>query len=499
MSLHKVRRSRTFLALLAVALFAPTLHGQDRVDIFTGYSWIHPGYDTLVPNAQENVAKGFTLSGTYFFNRNFGLTLDSGNHFGCCCPQIFTLQAGPTFRLPSDHATPFVHVLAGLHRMDLLAPFGDENRFGLIVGGGLDVPLIHHLSIRLVQVDYEFARHSYSSGLLQPELNGIRLSTGLLWQFGSVAPPLVASAACSAQPSEVFAGEPVTATANGSNFNHKRTIVYNWSGDGTKASGKEASAQVDTTGLAPGSYHVQANLNDGSKRGTASCIAAYAVKQSSPPTISCSPNPGTVLPGGSSTISSNASSPDNRRLVYSYSATSGAISGSDSSATLSAANAPGQITITCNVADDRNPALTAFATTTVAVEAPPPPPPPPAEASMLNRIDFKRNSPRVDNTAKAILDDVALRLQRDPDAKAVLVGEAESSERDTTGLAAQRALNTKTYLVTEKGVDASRLETRGGSAAVQQAQIWLVPPSATFNPQGTQIADESTTRFRNRK
>src|SRR6185312_13241039 len=143
--------------------------------------------------------------------------------------------------------------------------------------------------------------------------------------------------------------------------------------------------------------------------------------------------------------------PDNRRLNYSYSASAGSISGGDSSTTLNAGNAgPGQITVTCNVADDRNPPLNASATTMVNVVAPPPQAPPaPAtpEASKLNQIDFKKNSPRVDNAAKAILDEIALRLQRDADAKAVLVGNADPAEHNARQLAAQRALNAKAYLV----------------------------------------------------
>jgi OmpA family len=123
------------------------------------------------------------------------------------------------------------------------------------------------------------------------------------------------------------------------------------------------------------------------------------------------------------------------------------------------------------------------------VEAPPPPPPPPAapEASKLNEIAFKRNSPRVDNAAKAILDEVALRLQRDADAKAVLVGNADPKETGAKKLAAQRAVNAKAYLVAEKGIDASRIEARTGSGTAMNTEIWLVPAGATFNGQGTEV------------
>jgi hypothetical protein len=81
---------------------------------------------------------------------------------------------------------------------------------------------------------------------------------------------------------------------------------------------------------------------------------------------------------------------------------------------------------------------------------------------------------------------VALRLQRDPDSTAVLVGESDKFERDARSLAAQRSLNTKAYLVTEKGIDARRIETRSGNAGGRTTQIWLLPQGATFNAQGTE-------------
>jgi OmpA family protein len=90
-------------------------------------------------------------------------------------------------------------------------------------------------------------------------------------------------------------------------------------------------------------------------------------------------------------------------------------------------------------------------------------------------------------------------LQRDSDAKAVIVGEADASEKDPSRLSSQRAFNAKAYLVNEKGVDASRIETRTGNDGTQQAQIWLVPAGATFNEQGTQIAEQPAPRPRKRK
>ncbi len=63
----------------------------------------------------------------------------------------------------------------------------------------------------------------------------------------------------------------------------------------------------------------------------------------------------------------------------------------------------------------------------------------------------------MDNEGKACLDDLALNLQRSTDAKLYVVGNAASGEKNGPKLAAERAVNTKDYLVKEKGIDASRI------------------------------------------
>ena len=531
MSSQSKRHYGRIFAMLAAALvflctFTTLAAAQDQPvqkwEIYAGYSFFYPNTTlhvqlpgALVPlsSAVESNPWGIGASGTYNFNRWLGLTIDGSNHWGSGELTVFkriddmrfdNISIGPKFTYRAGRFAPFVEVLAGDHRF-VSEVYHSVDKLGVMVGGGIDVDLSRHFAWRVVRVDYAYSNYQFgpAATTARTELRGLRGQTGLVYKFGGGPPPVPATAACTAQPTEVFAGEPVTVTATGSNFNPKRTVKYNWSGSPAKISGSNQSAQVDTVGWQPGTYIATANLSDGSKHGVASCNASFTVREPRPPVISCSPNPGTVPPGGSSTITSVASSPDNRRLTYSYAATTGTISGSDSSTTLSTGNAPtGSITVTCNVADDRNPALTASSTTMVNVAAPPaqaPPPPAAPEASKLNQIDFKKNSPRVDNAAKAILDEVALRLQRDSDAHAVLIGEADPSEHNPAQLAAQRAFNTKAYLVNEKGIDASRLETRTGSEGTQQTQIWLVPAGATFDAQGTQVAEQPGPRARKRK
>ena len=90
-------------------------------------------------------------------------------------------------------------------------------------------------------------RYGPSASTPTTVLTGVRPQSGMVFMFGGGAPSVAPSAACAVQPTEIFAGEPVTATASGSNFNPKRTVKYAWSGTGVKVSGSSASIPIDTT------------------------------------------------------------------------------------------------------------------------------------------------------------------------------------------------------------------------------------------------------------
>ena len=108
----------------------------------------------------------------------------------------------------------------------------------------------------------------------------------------------------------------------------------------------------------------------------------------------------------------------------------------------------------------------------------------------------------MDNTCKAILDDVALRMQREPDAKLVIVGQADPDEKEATRLAAERAINSKSYLTggeAKQAIDPSRIEVRTGTGGGRRAEYYVVPAGATFSETGTTVVDESAVKVRTDK
>ena len=64
-------------------------------------------------------------------------------------------------------------------------------------------------------------------------------------------------------------------------------------------------------------------------------------------------------------------------------------------------------------------------------------------------------------------DDVALRLKNEPNSKLVIVGFADPKEPKAAKLAETRAELAKKYLG-EKGIDASRISTRAGTASTEK-------------------------------
>jgi len=515
MSLRNEVNSRRVLLLavlvgaVAICVMA-TAQAQDnpqpKAEIFGGYAFLHPGVNVNGTSANlENVPAGWGAAATFNFVRHLGVTADFGGHYrtfntgdpfvGGTNIHLGTIMFGPHVEFRTAHFTPFAEGLFGLHRVaPQNAGVSADNAFGEAVGGGLDAHISRHLDLRLAQVDYIHSKHTFDSDNFS--FNSIRYRAGVNILLGVAPPGPPPGASCGVEPTEVYAGQPISATARAMNFNPKRTLSYSWTGSGGKISGKDATTSVDTTGMSPGSYTVGATITDG-KKGQASCQSSFTIKErpKNPPRISCSASPATVQAGTPSTITCNCSSPDNApdypvtTSISNWSATGGRISGTGNTATLDTTGASaGPITATASCTDSRG--LSSRATASVNVEVPPPPP----QASKLNEITFKRNSARVDNTAKAILDDVALRLQRDADARAVIVGFADPKELKPTTLAAQRAANAKEYLSKEKGIDPGRIETRTGSGGGMKAEIWIVPAGASFNEPGTQVVTVPPTK-----
>jgi len=510
------------------AMKAPADNSASKWDIFLGYS-------ALIPNARINgygyqsIDYGAIGSVSRFFNKNVGVQFEGDEHV--LLPEsnpydesvsqpgddFAGASAGLIFRFPKGNITPFVHALIGVEQA---GSWAQADAWGPVVtlGGGLDAetPLFNHrLAIRLFQGDYQYLHENFpdnEGGSVSFNPQG-RISAGLVLHVGTIAPPPPVTLACSVSPTSVFPGDPVAVTATAGSLDPKLNAIYSWSGAGVTGSG--TSASVATAALAPGAYTVKAEVKEGrpGKEGlkpgqTADCSASFTVKAFEPPTLSCVASPSTINPGDKSTVTSTGVSPQNRPLTYSFSVApgTGSISGSGATAIYDSEGAPtGAIAIACGVTDDKGQSASANASVTITKPYVKPIP----HVSALCPITFdkdKARPTRVDNEAKACLDQVTDALKNDPTATVVVVGEADAKEKmppmskhaKVRDFAAERAVNTKDYLVNEEqsGVDASRISVRTGMEDSQAVQDYLVPAGATFenDVQGTTPVVQSSVK-----
>src|SRR6266403_4539572 len=318
-----------------------------------------------------------------------------------------------------------------------------------------------------------------------------KVAFGLVLRFGmkESAPPPPTNrppvAACSVSPASVFAGasDVVAFHVNASDPDND-PLTYAYTATSGTIEGTGADGRWSPAGLAAGSYTATAKVDDG-KGGTASCSADLKVepKPNQNPVIYCTTDRSPIMPGERTGITSTASDPDGDPLTYSYSAAAGQVTGDGAKAQFDSTGlAPGSYAVKCSVNDGRG--GTADASTNVDVQQPPPPP----QAAKAGDCGYnKAGASRFDNACKRVGDDVALRLNNDPNAKLVIVGFADKKEPKAAKLAQTRAGLAKKYIV-EKGVDASRISTRAGEASPEKGQekanrrvdFVVVPEGATY-------------------
>ena len=492
------------------------------IDIFGGYTYLRPSGSVGTWNFPSNNTRGYIASGTYYFHRSgFGVQAEFSHseyplgttgtspappfvQLGGVTDSFYTVQAGPVYRFfLGEHVIPFVHFTAGGAKIAGPKFQPPTWGYGFSGGGGVDIVLPHtndHLAFRLAQIDFGYM-HADQGALQQYDLAGgtqdvsnLRISTGLVLRFGEKNPVPAKSLACDATPSEVYAGERVTLAATLRNYRDKSKtpFFFSWELSAGKQQGFGPVIFVDTTGLGEGTYHATAHisLKEKSKQ-FAQCSTNFVVKASPAPTLKCSADPSTVTPGQVSIITAYATSIAQRQLTYSYSTSEGQIAGKDNTAELHTDGLPpGMANVTCRVVDDLG--QTAVATTEVTIAPPSLPPAPKAQplCTVYFNRDMRRPA-RVDNEGRACLDDVALTLEHQPDARLVLVGEHSDSEVDGQLTAAERAMNTRAYLANEKGIDPARVDVRTSTTPGRQVQTFLLAPGAVFDQPTEGQIDES--------
>lgn len=187
----KITRAILFTTILFAAISA----AAQRADVYGGYSYLNfsptiTGLDSRNFNGGGGgidlyflkifgLKADFMYYGSTTFTRTFPVTLvipgrgiiPAGTY--SAQGNMFTYLGGPVLRIPTPLIKPFGEVLFGGSNTDGYSNLAKEidanggtlstssqHPFTLAAGGGVDLSVSHHLSIRLAQFDYVLTRYS---------------------------------------------------------------------------------------------------------------------------------------------------------------------------------------------------------------------------------------------------------------------------------------------------------------------------------------------------
>jgi outer membrane protein OmpA-like peptidoglycan-associated protein len=236
-------------------------------------------------------------------------------------------------------------------------------------------------------------------------------------------------------------------------------LTYAWSVDGQSLAAAGSQITFGSEGRKSGTYNVKCSVSDGEASASASSAGTVRdrIIPNKAPVIECQTTTMDVASGGSIELRAKASDPDGDKLKYSWSSTGGAVSGSGETATFNATNVKaGSYTATVTVDDGRG--LKASCSMTINV----------SERLSVTKDKcgyFAPAKDRVDNCAKAILDDLAVRMKNDPKLRATVIGYTDGSklEAGKKGMGEKRAKAVAAYLE-KQGVEISRMTITDGGA-----------------------------------
>jgi outer membrane protein OmpA-like peptidoglycan-associated protein len=234
-------------------------------------------------------------------------------------------------------------------------------------------------------------------------------------------------------------------------------LTYSWTVDGQRLAATGPQISFGSEGRKPGNYTVTCAVTDGEASASASATGTVRERiiPNKPPTIEALTPTMDVASGGSIELRAKASDPDGDKLTYSWSATGGSVSGSGETGMFNASGVKaGSYTVTVAVDDGRGGKASCSMTVNV------------SERISITKEKcgyFALGKFRVDNCAKAMLDDLAVRMKNDPKLRANIIGYTDDSrfEKSRKALGEKRAKAISDYLQ-KQGVEASRLMATDG-------------------------------------
>ncbi|HEX8845578.1 MAG TPA: hypothetical protein VF791_13080 [Pyrinomonadaceae bacterium] len=259
---------------------------------------------------------------------------------------------------------------------------------------------------------------------------------------------------------------PLTATV--SNFT-TTPLRYSWRVSGGRLNGEGANATWDLTGAAPGTYTARVEVDNNRDDGCVAFTSTKIVVRDCPPIVLC-PNisisgPDVVPVGAPVTFTASVSGGTPGVVpIYNWTISAGTLTSGQGtpSITVDTTGLAGQ-SITADLFVEGFKLRCASAYT---VQIP--------RKITSTQTDSYIPLPRDDE--KARLDNFAIQLQNDPSAKGYII--AYGGAKETAAQKQKRIKRATDYLITTRGIDASRLVTLEGGVRDQITELWIVPLGA---------------------
>lgn len=196
---------KSHVLLFVVMLCTVSMRAQsDKFELFGGYSLeriaagCHDYRCTNDTGVTSNL-NGWTVSAVGYLHKSLGLSAQFSGDYGnagydggdgLASVNRYAYQFGPVYTVHWQRASAFAHALFGavsqnVSRQTVNGSVPGYTEFLWSVGGGLDVKLAQHLSIRAVQLDYERHNIPASNSNVEPvsPTNGFRYSAGIVLRF----------------------------------------------------------------------------------------------------------------------------------------------------------------------------------------------------------------------------------------------------------------------------------------------------------------------------
>lgn len=186
-----MKNSLAVVLLIGAMSAAPPLRAQaepSKIELYGGYDYVRFNISANVSG--QSLFQTFNGNGgggelTYNVNNWLGVLGDMGGYWatnatrqGAAIPYLF----GPRVNFRRGKITPFVQVLlGGVVTSSGIQQIGWQSHYAMTAGGGLDVKISKHFSIRPVQAEYFMTK--IPDGINNRQ-NNFRFGAGIVLRFG---------------------------------------------------------------------------------------------------------------------------------------------------------------------------------------------------------------------------------------------------------------------------------------------------------------------------